>query len=195
MEVINLRTNKNNLLDGVLLIQPKIFSDKRGFFYESWNSDTFNKKITKKNFCQDNHSHSYKGVLRGMHYQLNPFAQGKLIRCTKGHIYDVAIDLRKGSPTFKEWIGIELNETNKKLIWIPEGFAHGFLTLSSFADVQYKVTKKWDKDSEKSIMWNDPELNINWPLNVIKKNEPLMSEKDSNGLTISQAEKLNFVFS
>ena len=175
------------------MIKPDIFSDNRGYFYESWNQDKFNKKISLKNFFQDNHSHSFNGVLRGIHYQLNPFAQGKLIRCTKGRIFDVAIDLRKDSPTYKEWASIELNETNKYLLWIPEGFGHGFLTLSRFADVQYKVTKKWDKESEKSILWNDPDLKIDWPLNLLV-DEPLISKKDSAGLTIKQAEKLNFVF-
>ena len=194
MQKIRLKTNKNNLLEGVILIKPKIFSDIRGFFYESWNSVKFNEKIAVTNFCQDNHSHSLKGVLRGIHYQLNPFAQGKLIRCIKGEIFDVAIDLRKDSPTYKEWASIELNETNKYLLWIPEGFGHGFLTLSSFADVQYKVTKKWDKESEKSILWNDPDLKIDWPINKLDSDEPLLSEKDSNGFTMKQAEKHNFIF-
>ena len=194
MQKITLKTNKNNLLDGVALIKPEIFFDQRGFFYESWNSVNFNERIAKKNFCQDNHSHSLRGVLRGIHYQLNPFAQGKLIRCTKGVIYDVAIDLRKNSPTYKEWAGIELNETNKYSLWIPEGFGHGFLTLSKVADVQYKVTKRWDKESEKSILWNDPDLKIDWPINKLDSHQPLISEKDSAGLTIKQAEKLDFVF-
>ena len=194
MQLLNLKTNNNNLLDGVFLIKPEIFTDKRGFFYESWNADEFNKKIAVKNFCQDNHSHSSKGVLRGIHYQLNPFAQGKLVRCTKGGIYDVAIDLRKDSSTYKEWAGIELNEKNKYLLWIPEGFGHGFLTLSQFADVQYKVTNKWDRESEKSILWDDPDLKIDWPINKLDSDQPLISEKDSLGLTIKQAEMLDFIF-
>ncbi len=194
MQKITLKTNKNNLLEGVILIKPEIFSDCRGFFYESWNSVKFNQKIAVTNFCQDNHSHSLRGVLRGIHYQLNPFAQGKLIRCTKGAIYDVAVDLRKNSPTYKEWASVELDETNKKLLWIPEGFGHGFLTLSRFADVQYKVTKKWARESEKSILWNDPDLKIDWPINKLDSEKPLISEKDSTGLTIKQAEKLDFVF-
>ncbi len=194
MQKITLKTNKNNLLDGVALIKPEIFFDQRGFFYESWNSVNFNETIAKKNFCQDNHSSSSRGVLRGIHYQLNPFAQGKLIRCTKGMIYDVAIDLRKNSPTYREWAGIELNETNKYSLWIPEGFGHGFLTLSKVADVQYKVTKRWDKESEKSIIWNDTDLKIDWPLNKINEDDLRISEKDSNGLTMKQAEELNFIF-
>ena len=193
MQKINLKTNKNNSLDDVFLIKPEIFSDNRGYFYESWNQDKFNKKISSKNFFQDNHSHSFNGVLRGIHYQLNPFAQGKLIRCTRGRIFDVAVDLRKDSATYKEWVGIELNETNKFLLWIPEGFGHGFLTISREADVQYKVTEKWNKESEKSILWNDPDLSIDWPLKLLV-DELLISKKDSAGLTIKQAEKLNFVF-
>ena len=193
MQTKKLKTNNNNLLDGVYLIKPEIFSDSRGFFYESWNAINFNEKISPKDFCQDNHSYSLKGVLRGIHYQLNPFAQGKLIRCTKGLIYDVAIDLRKNSPTYKEWVSVKLDETNKYLLWIPEGFGHGFLTISNYAEVQYKVTKKWDKNSERSILWNDPDLKIHWPLNEVDQ-KPLISKKDSAGLTIKQAEKLDFVF-
>ena len=194
MDKIKLKTNKNNLLDGVILIKPRIFYDQRGFFYESWNSVNFNENIAITDFCQDNHSRSSKGVLRGIHYQLNPFAQGKLIRCTKGAIYDVAIDLRKNSPTYKEWASIELNEINKFLLWIPEGFGHGFLTLSNFAELQYKVTKRWEKKSEKSIVWNDPDLKINWPFDQINDDELIISEKDSNGLTIKQAEEQDFIF-
>ena len=194
MEIIKLKTNKNNFLKGVLLIKPEIYCDSRGFFYESWNSIIFNEKIAVTNFCQDNHSYSLGGVLRGIHYQLNPFSQGKLIRCTRGEIYDVAIDLRKDSVTYKEWIGIELSEKNKYLLWIPEGFGHGFLTISNSAEVQYKVTKKRNRESEKSILWNDPDLKIEWPINKLDKAQPLLSEKDSNGLTIKQAEKLNFIF-
>ena len=177
MQKISLKTNKNNLLDGVALIKPEIFSDKRGFFYESWNSVNFNEKIARRNFCQDNHSHSLKGVLRGIHYQLNPFAQGKLIRCTKGVIYDVAIDLRKNSPTYKEWSGVELNETNKYSLWIPEGFGHAFLTLSDEAHFNYKTTNFYNPSFEKTIIWNDSKIGIKWPevenLNI--------SEKDLKG--------------
>ena len=194
MQKITLKSNKNNLLDGVILIKPEIFSDRRGFFYESWNLVNFNEKIGITNFCQDNHSHSLRGVLRGIHYQINPFAQGKLIRCTSGEIYDVAVDLRKDSPTYKEWVSVQLNDTNKNLLWIPEGFGHGFLTLSRSADVQYKVTKKWTRESEKSILWDDPDLKINWPINKLDSDQPLISEKDSAGLTIKKAEKLDFVF-
>ena len=191
MQTINLKTNKGNSINEVILIKPDIFTDKRGFFYESWNSNSFKKIIGKTNFCQDNHSNSIKGVLRGIHYQLNPTAQGKLVRCTKGEIYDVAVDLRKRSNTYKEWIGVKLNELNKDLFWIPEGFGHGFLTLSDIAEVQYKVTKPWDKLSEKSLLWNDSDLNIDWPLNKIS---PILSKKDALGITIKEAENMDFVF-
>ena len=194
MQTIKLKTKQNNFLDGVLLINPEIFSDSRGFFYESWNSASFNKKVQQANFCQDNHSQSSKGVLRGIHYQVNPHAQGKLVRCTKGAIYDVAVDLRKESKTYKEWIGIRLNEENKYLLWIPEGFGHGFLTLSRFAEVQYKVTRQWNKISERSILWSDPDLKIDWPVSELDERKPIISKKDSAGITINQAEKLNLVF-
>ncbi len=194
LEKIKLKTNKNNLFNDVYLIMPKVFSDKRGFFYESWNSEIFNENIGLTNFYQDNHSHSSRGVLRGIHYQLEPHAQGKLVRCTRGNIYDVAVDLRQNSDTFKEWVGIDLNSKNKHLLWIPEGFGHGFLTLSKEADVQYKATKKWVKDSEISILWDDPDLKIDWPLKTLNINKPNISKKDSNGLTFKNAEKLNFLF-
>ena len=191
MQTINLKTNKGNYIEEVILIKPEIFSDKRGFFYESWNSNSFNQIIGETNFCQDNHSNSTKGVLRGIHYQLNPNPQGKLVRCTRGEIYDVAVDLRKNSKTYKEWIGIKLNEVNKFLFWIPEGFGHGFLTLSDIAEVQYKVTNQWNKLYEKSLLWNDEELDIDWPLNNIN---PILSLKDLKGIKIKEAENLGFIF-
>ena len=191
MQTINLKTNKGNSIEEVILIKPEIFSDTRGFFYESWNLNSFNEIIGKTNFCQDNHSNSKKGVLRGIHYQLNPSPQGKLVRCTRGEIYDVAVDLRKNSKTYKEWIGIKLNELNKYLFWIPEGFGHGFLTLSDVAEVQYKVTNQWNKLYEKSLLWNDEELDIDWPLNKIN---PILSGKDLKGITIKEAENLGFIF-
>lgn len=188
-----IRSNKGNYVKGVLLITPKVFKDERGFFYESWNYKDFN-QITDKNFLQDNHSKSFKGVLRGLHYQLEPYAQGKLVRCTSGSIYDVAVDLRANSNTYKEWVGIELNENKKSLLWIPKGFAHGFLTLSNIAEVQYKTTDHWYKEYEKSIIWNDPFLKIKWPINELNGMKPILSYKDSNAITIGEAEKLGFVF-
>ncbi len=194
MQIIKLKTNKNNLLNDVSLIIPEVFSDNRGFFYESWNSDIFNANFSSINFFQDNHSRSLRGVLRGIHYQINPFPQGKLVRCTRGVIYDIAVDLRKNSDTYKEWVGIQLTEKNRHLLWIPEGFGHGFLTLSEIADVQYKVTNRWSKESEKTILWDDNELEINWPLNKLNIDKPIISKKDSSGLTLKRAEKSNFLF-
>ena len=194
MDLSKLISNKGNYIDDITLITPKIFKDKRGFFYESWN-ENFLKKISKNTkFVQDNHSSSFMGVIRGLHCQLNPYAQGKLVRCTSGAVYDVAVDLRKNSKTFKEWIGIELNEKNKLIFWIPEGFAHGFLTLSDKAEVQYKTTKKWKKESEISILWNDPDLSIQWPLDKLKKIKPIISEKDLNAFSFKEIESLNYLF-
>ena len=194
MEFKKLKTNKGNFINSLFLIKPKIFRDNRGFFYESWNQVNFDKKIGPTIFCQDNHSKSEKGVLRGIHYQLSPYAQGKLVRCTKGKIFDIAIDLRKNSATYKEWIGVELNDVNKFLLWIPEGFGHGFLTLSEDAEVQYKVTRNWNKSFEKSLLWSDPDIAINWPLSQLDKKMPLTSPKDSQAITIKEAEALDFVF-
>ena len=195
MNFNKLKSNKGNIVNGIFLINPKIFTDTRGFFYESWNQFIFNKEIGNINFCQDNHSKSSKGVLRGLHYQIDPYAQGKLVRCTRGRIFDIAIDLRKSSCTYKEWISLELDEINKSLLWIPKGFGHGFLALSNDTEVQYKVTKNWNPKYEKSLLWNDPDLNINWPLSQLDCNFPIISKKDSQGITIKKAENLDFVFS
>ena len=193
MKTKKIKSNKGNYIDGVLLITPKVFEDQRGFFYESWNKKEFN-EITKTNFLQDNHSRSYMGVLRGLHYQLNPYAQGKLVRCSLGNIFDVAVDLRINSKTYKEWVGIELNEINKYQLWIPRGFAHGFLTLSRIAEVQYKTTEYWFKDSEKTIVWNDPDLKIIWPMEKLNGVKPKLSNKDLNAGTIKYAEDAKFLF-
>jgi dTDP-4-dehydrorhamnose 3,5-epimerase len=153
----------------VLLIEPEIFGDNRGFFFESFNQENFEKIIGKKiNFVQDNHSKSIKGVLRGLHYQLPPKAQGKLIRVTQGEVFDVVVDLRQTSVTFGKWIGEILSAENKKQIWIPEGFAHGFLTLSDTAEFLYKTTNFYSLEHEHSIIWNDPNIGINWPdINIV----------------------------
>jgi len=188
MKIENIKSNKDNLISDLFLISPEIFHDSRGYFYESWNKDIFNKTIGKEiNFMQDNQSSSLKGVLRGLHYQINPYPQGKLIRCLKGEIFDVAIDLRKSSNTFCEWTGIFLNEENKKQLWIPEGFAHGFLTISSKADVLYKTNNFWNKDHERCIKWNDKKLGIKWPLNNINMINPTISIKDENGASLDEA--------
>ena len=148
----------------VLLIEPQVFEDERGFFYESFNQNEFEKALGHKiNFVQDNHSKSIKGALRGLHYQLPPKAQGKLVRVTQGEVFDVAVDLRKSSPTFGQWVCETLSADNKKQMWIPEGFAHAFLTLSDTAEFLYKTTDFYSKDHEQAIMWNDKSLHIDWP--------------------------------
>ena len=154
-------------IDGPLLLIPNLMSDDRGFFYESWNQKIFNKFLKENNqdpvkFIQDNHSKSIKGVLRGLHYQLEPNPQGKLVRCVSGEIFDVAIDIRQKSNTFKQWIGFTLSSKNHAQLWIPKGFAHGFLTISDSAEVIYKVTDSWNKKAERSIKWNDRDLDIDW---------------------------------
>jgi len=153
----------------VLLIEPEIFGDDRGFFFESFNQENFKKVTGKKiNFVQDNHSKSIKGVLRGLHYQLPPKAQGKLVRVTQGEVFDVVVDLRQTSVTFGKWTGETLSAENKKQIWIPEGFAHGFLTLSDTAEFLYKTTNFYSLEHEHSIIWNDPNIGINWPdINIV----------------------------
>jgi dTDP-4-dehydrorhamnose 3,5-epimerase len=160
----------------VILIEPQIFADERGFFFESYHEAKFSEAVGKAiHFVQDNHSKSVKGVLRGLHYQLEPMAQGKLVRVTEGEIFDVAIDIRKHSPTFGKYVSAVLSAENKHQLWIPEGFAHGFLTLSDTAEVLYKTTAFYSKEHDRSILWNDKTIAINWP-NVAPI---ILSEKDA----------------
>ena len=195
MELIKLKSSKNSFVEGPLLIKPNIFRDERGYFFESWNQSDFDKVIgNPTRFVQDNESFSTKGVLRGLHYQLRPFDQGKLVRCTYGSIYDVIVDLREKSPTFLHWIGSEINEGNQYLLWIPKGFAHGFLTLSENAKVLYKTTKYWEKDYEKCLFWNDKKVQINWPLDKINTPKPFLSDKDSKAISFEEAQKNDFLF-
>jgi len=148
----------------VILFEPTVFTDERGFFFESFNHKEFEEALGYSvNFVQDNHSKSTKGVLRGLHYQLPPKAQGKLVRVTQGEVFDVAVDIRKDSPTFGKWVGEKLSAENKKQLWVPEGFAHGFLTLSETAEFLYKVTDYYSQKHEQSIRWNDTFINIRWP--------------------------------
>lgn len=159
----------------VMVIEPKVFGDARGFFYESFNQEAFNVATgTNYQFVQDNHSRSSKGVLRGLHYQLPPHAQGKLVRVVRGAVWDVAVDIRKESPTFGQWVAETLTEDNHKQFWIPPGFAHGFLVLSDTADFLYKTTAYYAPQSDRGILWNDPDVNIPWPefsgnLNISEK--------------------------
>ena len=188
-------SNKGNLIKGLLKILPTIYEDNRGFFQVNWNKNEWISLLSKENnyikkdFVQENHSRSKKGILRGLHYQKEPFAQGKLVSCFYGSIYDVAVDLRKSSNTFGEWAAMELSSDNNFQFWIPEGFAHGFLTLSDSADVYYKVTDYWNKDAEKSVMWNDRDINIDWPLNNPEIIIPSLSIKDSKGLLFADLTK------
>ncbi|HFV5157260.1 TPA: dTDP-4-dehydrorhamnose 3,5-epimerase, partial [Escherichia coli] len=155
----------------VLIFEPKVFSDERGFFFESFNQKVFEEAVGRKvKFVQDNHSKSSKGVLRGLHYQLEPYAQAKLVRCMVGEVFDVAVDIRKSSPTFGKWVGVNLSAENKHQLWIPEGFAHGFLVLSNTAEVLYKTNNYYNKENERNIIWNDNTIDIDWPelnINVI----------------------------
>lgn len=163
----------------VLIFEPKIFGDSRGFFCESFNKKIFDEAVNRNvEFVQDNHSLSAKGVLRGLHYQIEPFAQGKLVRCIEGEVFDVAVDIRDGSPTYGKWVGVNLSADNHRQLWIPEGFAHGFLTLSERAQFVYKTTNYYHPQSDRGIIWNDPILNIDWPLDV--GNQPIVSDKDMN---------------
>ncbi|WP_373976015.1 dTDP-4-dehydrorhamnose 3,5-epimerase [Chitinibacter sp. SCUT-21] len=159
----------------VKIIEPKVFGDERGFFYESFNHAKFEEAIGREvKFVQDNHSKSVKGVLRGLHYQIQ-HPQGKLVRCTRGEVFDVAVDLRKSSPTFGKWVGVTLSEENKRQLWIPEGFAHGFVVVSEVAEFLYKTTDYWYPEFERSMLWNDLDLAIEWRLD----GEPQLSVKDS----------------
>ncbi|MNK95214.1 dTDP-4-dehydrorhamnose 3,5-epimerase [compost metagenome] len=167
----------------VKIIEPKVFGDERGFFFESFNQKQFEAAIGRSvTFVQDNHSKSSKGVLRGLHYQLPPHAQGKLVRCVAGEVFDVAVDIRKSSPTFGQWVGVHLSAENKRQFWIPEGFAHGFVTLSDSAEFLYKATSYYNPHSEGSILWSDNEIGIEWPEMT---DEPILSAKDKNSIPFS----------
>ena len=172
----------------VILIKPEVFEDERGFFMETYKISDFKNAGIEYNFVQDNHSRSKKGVLRGLHYQLEPMAQGKLIRCIRGRIWDVVVDIRKGSPWYGKWIGVELSEENKLMLWIPPGFAHGFVALENDTEVIYKVTKEYAPELDRGIIWNDPDIGIEWPVD-----NPILSEKDSKLPRLKEAEN-NFVY-
>lgn len=163
-------------ISDVKIFEPTVFGDERGFFYESFSQKMFNEAVGHHvDFVQDNHSKSSGGVLRGLHYQMPPYAQAKLVRCIVGEVFDVAVDVREASPSFGQWVGVHLSATNKRQLWIPEGFAHGFLTLSENAEFIYKTTNYYHKESEAGVIWNDPELNILWPLGELNI---ALSQKD-----------------
>jgi len=168
----------------VLIIEPKVFGDDRGFFFESFNAACFDQVVSKNvRFVQDNHSRSMRGVLRGLHYQIQQ-AQGKLVRVVAGEVFDVAVDLRKSSATFGRWVGFTLSAENKRQLWIPEGFAHGFVVISDVADVVYKATDYWAPAHERCIAWNDPVIGVDWPIH----GEPVLSDKDRQGVWLADAE-------
>lgn len=171
-------------LSDVLLLEPRVFSDERGFFFESFNERAFEASTgLTRHFVQDNHSRSLQGVLRGLHYQL-VHPQGKLVRVGVGEIFDVAVDVRRGSPTFGKWVGVHLSAENKRQLWIPEGYAHGFLTLSDSAEVLYRTTDYYAPELERCIRWDDPDLAIAWPASQA----PIMSEKDRRGAWLQDAQ-------
>ncbi len=171
-------------IPSVLIIEPKVFGDTRGFFFESFNQRAFNLATgLDVNFVQDNHSRSSKGVLRGLHYQIQQ-PQGKLVRVVRGSVFDVTVDLRKSSPTFGQWVGVELTEGNHRQLWVPPGFAHGFYVLSDSADFLYKTTDYYAPEFERSLIWNDPTIGIEWPLNT----QPIISAKDAQGKKLADAE-------
>jgi dTDP-4-dehydrorhamnose 3,5-epimerase len=180
----------SNILEGVIIVEPDVFGDSRGWFMESYNKEKFRKSGIYNEFIQDNQSLSItKGTLRGLHYQLNPKAQTKLVRCTRGTIFDVAVDIRKGSSTFGKWIGVELSAENKKQLLIPKGFAHGFMTLTDNVEVLYKVDELYSPECDRGIAWNDPLINIEWPIDI----RPVLSTKDKKAPLLKDADN-NFVF-
>lgn len=182
-------------IEGPLVVKPRVYCDERGHFFESWHENRFDCVLQDEinfSFVQENQSRSKRNVVRGLHYQLMPYAQGKLVRCLEGSIFDVAVDIRRESATYGQYVGINLSASNKLQFWIPPGFAHGFIATSKYAEVLYKTTDYWEKDYERSICWNDPNLDIKWPISWISK--PILSEKDKNAPTLAEAEERNEVF-
>ena len=204
MPAETLCTASGQPLSGPLLITPQVFGDERGFLYESWNEHRFRhylisagvpaSKAEALQFRQDNQSRSSCGVLRGLHFQLSPEPQGKLVRCSVGEIFDVAVDLRRDSPTYSQWVGAELSAENHQQLWVPVGFAHGFLTLSELAEVQYKASGFWNRDCERSLRWNDPALQIAWPLNRAGVVEPLLAAKDGEAPFLAELQAAGELF-
>ena len=171
-------------LPEVKLIEPRVFGDDRGFFYESWNARAFADAVLELDFVQDNHSRSARGVLRGLHYQVNR-PQGKLVRVTSGAVFDVAVDLRRSSPRFGRWVGVELSAQNKHMLWIPPGFAHGFLSLQDGTEFLYKCTDLYSPEDDRSLLWSDPAIGIDWPLDGLS---PSLSPKDQSAPALAQAD-------
>ncbi|MEO0293787.1 MAG: dTDP-4-dehydrorhamnose 3,5-epimerase [candidate division WOR-3 bacterium] len=180
-------TFKKLSIPDVILISPKVLKDKRGLFAETYKKSLFDKAGIRIDFVQENYSKSKKNVLRGLHYQIPPYEQAKLVSCIRGKIFDVVVDIRKNSPFYGKWVGVYLSSRGKNAIYIPEGFAHGYLVLSEEAEIIYKVSKEYSKEHERGILWNDPEININWPLS----GEPILSEKDKKLPAFTLAEKFD----
>ena len=174
---------KKTSLSGLLLVTPRVFPDTRGFFMESYKSTEFAAGGISEEFVQDNHSRSAQGVLRGLHYQIPPSAQGKLVRVVSGKVFDVAVDIRRGSPTFGKWESFELSEENHLMLWVPPGFAHGFYVLSDNADVTYKTTAEYSQEDERGIIWNDPGIGIKWP-----DSSPILSDNDGGHPRLAESE-------
>lgn len=180
---MNLTVTRTAIPD-VMILDPKVFGDDRGFFFESFNAKTFEAATgLKREFVQDNHSRSARNVLRGLHYQVQ-HPQGKLVRVVAGEVFDVAVDLRRQSATFGKWVGLTLSAENKHQLWVPEGFAHGFVVVSDYAEFLYKTTDYWYPEHERSLLWSDPELGIDWPLS----GAPLLAGKDASGMPLAQAQ-------
>ena len=204
MPAETLSTTAGQPLSGPLLIKPEVFGDDRGFFYESWNERRFrNDQITAGvpaaeakalQFRQDNHSRSSRGVLRGLHFQLPPEPQAKLVRCSLGVIFDVAVDLRRHSPSYGQWVGAKLSAENHQQLWVPVGFAHGFLTLSELAEVQYKASGFWNRICERSLRWDDPTLAIAWPLKRVDVQGPLLAARDAEAPLLAALEAAGELF-
>ena len=195
MQFEQLKSSQGATIEGPLLISPRAFGDERGWFFESWNQHRFDEAVGEAVvFSQDNHSRSVQGVLRGLHYQLAPEPQAKLVRASIGHIFDVAVDIRQSSATFGQWVGAHISAENKQQLWIPEGFAHGFLTLSAVAEVQYKARGFWNKTCERAIRWDDASMDIRWPLDQLSGAEVSLSGKDAEALTLNQAKAAGDVF-
>ena len=195
MQVEPLQSLQGATIEGPLLISPQAFGDERGWFFESWNQRKFDAAVGEAVvFSQDNHSRSAQGVLRGLHYQLSPEPQAKLVRASLGEIFDVAVDIRQDSATFGQWVGAQLSAENKQQLWVPEGFAHGFLTLSTVAEVQYKARGFWNKTCERAIRWDDARIGIRWPLDQLGGAEVSLSGKDAEAPTLDQTKAAGDVF-
>jgi dTDP-4-dehydrorhamnose 3,5-epimerase len=191
MKAESLSTTSGQAMEGPLLITPDVYGDERGFFFESWNERRWSQLLSAHGqeaqpFVQDNHSRSSQGVLRGLHWQIPPHPQAKLVRCVAGEIFDVAVDLRRSSPRFGHWVGAHLCASNNKQLWVPVGFAHGFLALSEHAEVLYKATDFWSQDCERSLNWGDPTIAIDWPFSTTGPDEAKLSKKDAGAPILAE---------